>query len=380
MTIPFNKMTVVGNEEKYLLEALHSGKWCGRGSKTLALEKLVKEKCQAKHAFFVTSCTSALEISTLISKIEPGDEVILPSFGFVSAANAVVLRGARPVFADIDLSTWNISLSEVEPLITPKTRAILPVHYAGSTAGIEDLRAVCQAKGIFLIEDAAQSLGAKRGGHPVGSTPWTTCFSLHETKNISAGEGGLIMTDSDELAGRIEIQIEKGTNRQKFFRGQVDKYTWVDRGSSYIASDLLAAVALAQMERLEQITAKRTQLLKIYRETLAEFDGLIHWQELPKGIETNGHVAAFRVNPAIRGVIIKSLRDQGVEATFHYVPLHDSPFAKEQGLLPKTDLPNTRAVSEGLVRLPIFFSMSVDQAHEVAKKTADTLQKTVLRP
>ena len=371
--IEFNRMSVVGNEEKYLLEALYSGKWCGRGPKTIELEKLAKQLCQVNHAFFVTSCSSALEIGTLLAKIGPGDEVIMPSFGFVSAANAIVTRGGRPVFSDIDAKTWNTSLEFVEPLVTKKTKAIIPVHYGGSTAGIEELRSFCKEKRIFLIEDAAQSLGCRRDDKPIGSTPWVTCFSLHDTKNVSSGEGGFIMTDSDELALQIEIQIEKGTNRQKFFRGHVDKYTWVDRGSSYIASDLLAAVGLGQLEQLEKVTKKRRLICAKYREEIGDFGGKINWQFIPQGIETNGHVGAFHVDPKLRTKVIYEFKKVGVGAVFHYVSLHDSPFAKENGFAPAKDLIQTRNISEGLVRLPVFFSMTEQEIDEVISKARSIL-------
>lgn len=365
--IPFNKMSVVGNEEKYLLEALHSGKWCGRGPKTIQLESLVKDLLKVKHCFFVTSCSSALEISCGVAEVGPGDEVILPSFGFVSSANAVVARGATPVFADVNLETWNMEVENVLPLVSSKTKAILTVHYAGSTSGVEGLRKLCKEKNLFLIEDAAQSLGSKKGGSPVGATPWTSCVSLHETKNLSCGEGGLILTDDQEFSERIEIIIEKGTNRQKFFRGQVDKYTWVDLGSSYIGSDLLAAVALAQFEKLNEITEKRLKIYNFVKAELGDLNGRIHWQKLGPGIETNGHLMVFRTDVKLRQKVLEGLKGLGVQAQFHYVPLHNSPFAEAHGLIPKSELKNTQLIWEGLVRLPIFYDMTMDQAGEIAQ-------------
>jgi dTDP-4-amino-4,6-dideoxygalactose transaminase len=377
MNIPFNFSTVVGNEEKYLLEALHSGKWSGRGPKTLALEKLAQSQCQVKHAFFVTSCSSALEVSCLAAGLKPGDEVILPSFGFVSAANAIVMTGAKPVFADIDIHTWNISVETVLPLINSKTKAILPVHYAGSSAHTDELREICKSKNLFLIEDAAQSLGSKRDGKPIGSTPWTTCFSLHDTKNVACGEGGFVMTDDDELAQKIEIMIEKGTNRQKFFRGQVDKYTWVERGSSYIASDLLAAVALGQMEKTAVITEKRIQIEKRFREALREFNGKIQWQKIPSNIVANGHIAAFVVPVQSRSQILFDFKEKGIAALFHYVPLHDAPYASEKGYMPKKDLLNSRKISEGLVRLPLFYSMTDEHVEYICQSAKEILKNNL---
>ncbi len=373
MNIPFNTMTPVGNEEKYLVESLRSGRWCGRGPMTLALEKLAREKCGAKHAFFVTSCTSAMEVACLVANLKPGDEVIIPSFGFVSAANAVLLTGAKPVFADIDASTWNLSRATVEKCLTEKTKAVLSVHYAGSSAGVEDIRKLCLEKNFFFIEDAAQSFGAKRNGKPIGSTPWATCFSLHETKNVSCGEGGFIMTDSDDLAHKIEIVIEKGTNRQRFFRGQIDKYTWVERGGSYIASDLLAAVALAQMEKLDEITARRQQLEKKYKSELQKFSDKIQWQVLPANVETNGHIVAFTVAMEIRDKVLTELKASGVGAVFHYIPLHDAPYAQETGLAPDHVLPNSTHLSESLIRMPIYYSLTDSQLEEVLKITQEIL-------
>ncbi len=351
-------MTVVGNEEKYLLEALYSGQWVGRGPKTLALEKLAARSCGAKHAFFVTSGTAALEVATLLAQLRPGDEVITPSFAFVSSANAIALRGAKPVFADIDKDLWNITTETVEPLLTKKTKAILPVYYGGSSAGADGLRDICKKNNLFFIEDAAQALGAKRDGKLIGSTEYVTCFSLHATKNLSSGEGGLVMTDSDELARRIEIQIEKGTDRQQFFRGQIDKYRWVDIGSSFIASDLLAAVGLGQIEKMMEVTEKRKAICARIQSALKKFEGLISFQVIPKNIETNGHALGFTINSEIRDQILSQYKSLGVQAIFHYVPLHDSPYARTQGFVPGEDLKNTRAISEGLVRLPIYYSMT----------------------
>jgi len=375
MNIPSGKMTVVGNEEKYLLEVLHSGNWVGRGPKTLALEKLAAQACQAKHVFFVTSGTAALEVGTLLAQLKPGDEVITPSFAFVSSANAIALRGAKPIFADIDKNLWNITTETVEPLITKKTKAILPVYYGGSSAGADDLRNLCKKHNLFYIEDAAQALGSKRDGKPIGSSEHVTCFSLHGTKNLSSGEGGLVMTDSDALARKIEIQIEKGTDRQQFFRGQIDKYRWVDIGSSYIASDLLAAVALAQFEKIEEVTKKRKAICAKIQNALKKFEGLISWQNIPKNIETNGHASGFVLDPKIRDEVLQKYKSLGVQAIFHYVPLHDSPYSKEQGYAPKEDLKNTRAISEGLVRLPVYFSMTdaeVDFVISISEKILST--------
>ena len=308
MKIPFNKPTSVGNEEKYLFEVLHSGKWSGRGPKTMALEALAKSVCGSSYAFFVTSGSSALEVGCLLADLKPGDEVIMPSFDFVSAANAVAARGAKPVFADINRETWNIDVSTVEPLLTAKTRAIMPVHYNGSSAGINEFRSLCERRNLFLIEDAAQSFGAKRDGKPVGSSPWVTCFSFHDTKNVVCGEGGMIMTDDRGLAERIEIIIEKGTDRQRFFRGQVDKYTWVSLGASFVASDFLAAIALAQLEKIETITIRRKEIFEEMKSALAEFESKILWQKVPEGVETNGHVAGFVMEPKLRQEFLELLK------------------------------------------------------------------------
>jgi len=366
-------MTTVGNEEKYLIEALRSGNWVGRGPKTLALEKLAASSCKAKHAFFVTSGTAALEVGTLLAQLKPGDEVITPSFAFVSSANAIALRGAKPVFADIDKNLWNITTETVEPLITKKTKAILPVYYGGSSAGADELRSLCKKHNLFFIEDAAQALGSKRDGKPIGSSEYVTCFSLHATKNLSSGEGGLVMTDSDEIAKKIEIQIEKGTNRQQFFRGQIDKYRWVDIGSSFIASDLLAAVALAQFEKINEITEKRKTICAKVQKSLAKFEGLITWQTVPKNIETNGHASGFVINPEIRDEVLEKYKSLGVQAIFHYVPLHDAPYSKEQGFAPKEDLKNTRTISEGLVRLPVYYSMADEEVDFVISTSEKVL-------
>jgi dTDP-4-amino-4,6-dideoxygalactose transaminase len=375
MNIPFSKISCVGNEEKYLLESLQSGKWSGRGPKTLALEKLVTQLCEVKHAFFVTSGTAALEIGALLARLQPGDEVITPSFAFLSSANAIALRGAKPVFADIDKNLWNITVETVEPLITKKTKAILPIYYGGSSAGADDLRKLCKERNLFFIEDAAQALGGKRNGKPIGSSDDVACFSLHDTKNVSSGEGGLITTDSDELAKRIEILIEKGANRQQFFRGQIDKYRWVDIGSSYVGSDLLAAIALAQFERLAEVTEKRKIICSKLKNGFQKFEGKLQWQNIPTNIETNGHLCAFVIDPKIRDQVLSKLKVKGVIATFHYVPLHDAPFAKEMGFDTSKDLVNTRYISEGLIRLPVFYSMNGQEIDYIIDKTSQILSE-----
>lgn len=373
MKIPYSRPAIIGNEEKYVMETLQSGKWSGRGLRTTGLESLVRNMFSVKHAFFVTSGTSALEVGAILSGVGSGDEVIVPSFGFTSTVNCIVGRGATPVFADIDPETWNLSVETVEPLITPKTKALVPIHYAGSVSGIQGLRDLCAKNEIFLIEDAAQSVGARWKGRPVGSTQDVTCFSLHDTKNVAAGEGGLVCTDNDDLALRAEIIIEKGTDRQKFLRGQVDKYSWVDYGSSYVASEILASVALAQIEKLNLITERRVQIWNHYKDVLGSFEGRISFQSFDEGVEHNGHIFGFCVPVEKRDAILADLNASGVGATFHYVPLHSSSYSKKMGWMPGRSLPHTDNLSNSLIRLPIYWSLREPEVHWVSEMTRKIL-------
>jgi dTDP-4-amino-4,6-dideoxygalactose transaminase len=292
----------------------------------------------------------------MVMDIGPGDEVIMPSFNFVSSANAVVRQGARPVFADIDMGTFNLDPEQIEARITPATRGIVPVHYAGQGCHMDVINELAHAHNLWVVEDAAQGVGALYDGQYLGTIGNAGCYSFHVTKNIICGEGGAFLTNDDELARRAEIVSEKGTNRSAFLRGEVDKYTWVDVGSSFIISDLLAALALAQLERVEEITARRVTIWQRYYDELGPLSetGKIILPKLDPKATINGHIFAFcTADPQRRDELLQGLKEKGIGATFHYVPLHSSPFARrhfdEIPSLPVTDL-----VSASLVRLPIY--------------------------
>ena len=359
--IPFNKVVVGEEEKEAVLHVLETGNLGGNGPIGAKLQKNIEEFMGVKHAMLTTSCSDALELAAMALRLNPGDEVIMPSFTFVTTASSFVREGARPVFVDIDEETFNIDPSQIEQHITSRTRAIAVVHYAGQGCEMEKILEIARRYNLDVIEDAAQGLGAKYNGHALGTFGRAGCLSFHVTKNIVAGEGGAFVTNDDDLALRAEIIREKGTNRSRFLRGEVDKYTWVDLGSSFIPSDLLSAVALAQLGKIENIYAQRRSIWEKYQSELA---GLQQRGEIilpcvrPKA-EINWHIYAFRVtDPGQRDYVIEGLKQRGIGATFHYIPLHSSPYAMERWGYQPEDLPITEQVSASLVRLPIYSSLS----------------------
>lgn len=311
--------------------------------------------------------------------LKPGDEVIMPSFTFVSTANAVVLHGARPVFADILPGTLNIDPADVARKITPRTRAIVPVHYSGVSADLKELSDLCEGNGIQIVEDAAQGVDAYYHDKHLGSIGDIGCLSFHDTKNITCGEGGAFLTNSDEIARKAEIIREKGTNRSAFLRGEVDKYTWIDRGSSYIQSDILAAVLEAQWAKRAEIRSLRQSAWNTYNETLLtlEKQGFISRPFIPEYCRTNYHTYFFTVNNADdRDPLLDALKSAGISATFHYIPLHDSPFGIR--LQPDPELlPNTETLSLQLIRLPLFPSITADYP-DFAERAASVIESYFL--
>ncbi|HET8647830.1 MAG TPA: dTDP-4-amino-4,6-dideoxygalactose transaminase, partial [Vicinamibacteria bacterium] len=309
----------------------------------------------AHRVFLTTSCTHALELALLALGIGPGQEVICPSFTFVSTANAVLRTGARPVFADIEERTLGMDAADTARRVTAATAALLPVHYAGLAPDMAALLDLARARGLRVVEDAAQGLGASLDGRPLGTLGDAGSFSFHETKNITCGEGGALAVRDRELAARAEIIREKGTNRSAFLRGEVDKYTWVAEGSSYVMSDILAAVLDAQLDRFDEIAARRAAVAAAYRQRLADWASR-HGVRLlsdPPGRRSNDHLFALLfATGADRDRAMGFLREQGVQASFHYVPLHSSPFARGHGLYPG-ELPVTDRVAATLLRLPL---------------------------
>jgi dTDP-4-amino-4,6-dideoxygalactose transaminase len=371
--IPFNKPCIVGSELIYVGQAVANGHASGDGPFTRRAQKLMEERFGAGRALLTTSCTSALELAALLCDFGPGDEVILPSFTFVSTANAVVLRGATPVFVDIRPDTFNIDERLIEAAITPRTRAIFPVHYAGVACEMDEIMAIARRHRLLVVEDAAQGVFAKYKDQWLGTIGDMGCFSFHETKNFSCGEGGALIINDPALEKRAEILREKGTNRSQFLRGQVDKYTWVDVGSSYVPSDMLAAFLLGQLENMEKITARREDISLRYARMLTPLveSGLIQIPFTPLHCTANHHMFyVMTADLTERTALIDHLRQAGILAVFHYVPLHSSPFAKSLGAV-QPDLPVTDDTSSRLLRLPMYYDLSDHDVTEVAQSVLD---------
>ena len=357
--IPFNKPSIVGREFYLIEEALAKGQLSGDGTFTKLCNARISELTCSRASLLTHSCTAALEMAAILCNLKPGDEVIMPSFTFVSTANAVVLRGATPVFVDIDPKSLNIDPNNVGAAITPQTRAIFAVHYAGFPADMDQLGEIAQAHGLFLVEDAAQALGSTYKGRPAGSLGDMAAFSFHETKNIISGEGGALTVNLASLMERAEIIREKGTNRSRFLRGQVDKYTWVDIGSSFLPGELVAAFLFAQLEQEEVIRRTRLALFNRYRSAFADFEQRervsLPWQS--EYVTGNGHMFYLLMRDiSDRDALIDYLREAKIIAPFHYVPLHSAPAGRLFGRV-NSELPVTDDAHNRLVRLPLYFSL-----------------------
>lgn len=355
--VAFSSPSVTDLEKRYILESLDSRHLAGDGPFTKRCHAWLKDQLKVPHALLTHSCTAALEMAALLLDLQPGDEVIMPSYTFVSTANAVALRGAVPVFVDIRPDTLNIDESLIPYALTSKTKAIFVVHYAGVAAEMDTIQS--RSDGIPIVEDAAQGLYSKYRGRPLGTIGEVGCLSFHETKNVVSGEGGALLTRSPKLASRAEIIREKGTNRSQFFRGQVDKYTWVDLGSSYLPSDLLAALLLAQLERTAEITAQRLELWERYNSELWSLESLgVHRPTIPPECEHNAHIF-YLITRSLeeRTALAIHLKDAGIQAPFHYVPLHSSPAAKRFSRY-VGEMKATNEMSDRLIRLPLYAGLS----------------------
>lgn len=366
-TIPFNRPSLAGNEFRYISAALESGHVSGDGTFTKRCQTFLQEKLGVAGALLTTSCTHALEMAAMLLDIQPGDEVIIPSFTFVSTVNAFVLRGARPVFADIRPDTLNLDEAHVARLIGPRTRAVVPVHYAGVGCNMEALQALAGEQGIAIVEDNAHGLFGRYQGRPLGTFGAMATLSFHETKNFSCGEGGALLINDLRLLERAEILREKGTNRSRFFRGEIDKYSWVDIGSSYVPSDLLAAYLYAQFEAWECIQSKREALWHRYYERLhgwAEANE-VRLPSVPTDCEQSYHMFYLLLpSSEIRQQLIAELKEQGILSVFHYVPLHLSEMGQQFGGR-AGDCPVTETVSDRLLRLPFYNSLAAAQQERV---------------
>lgn len=364
--IYFNIPPVVGNEIEMIQDAIHLRKICGDGKYTHLCNKWFQEKTGAKGALLTTSCTHATELAALLCGIEKGDEVIMPSYTFVSTADAFVLRGAKVVFVDIRPDTMNINENLIEAAITKHTKAIVPVHYAGVGCEMEIME-IAKQYHLYVIEDAAQGVKSEYQGKALGAIGDIGCYSFHETKNFSMGEGGAILLREDDKLELAEIIREKGTNRSKFFRGQVDKYTWVEAGSSYLPSELNAAYLWAQLQNAEEITSNRMAAWNQYYQELKDLSdsGKIELPCIPKECKHNAHMFYIKAKDLQeRTKLIAYLKENGVMAVFHYIPLHTAPAGKKYGIFNGQDMYTTKE-SERLVRLPLYYGITAEDIDRV---------------
>lgn len=375
--IPFNKPYLTGKEGHYIYQAVLSGKISGDGVFTKKCHQWMEEKFGFKKCLLTTSCTDALEMAAILINIEPGDEVIMPSYTFVSTANAFVLRGAKIVFADSRTDHPGIDEASLAALITPKTKAIVPVHYAGVACDMDMIMELAHKHHLYVIEDAAQAIDAYYTGKdgikkPLGSIGHLAAFSFHETKNIMSGEGGMLVINDDEFAARAEIIREKGTNRSAFFRGEIDKYGWVDMGSSFLPSDILAAFLFAQLENLELIQNRRKEIWDQYAKALQALAsaGKLRLPYLPDFASNNAHMFyVVCASLSEREALINKLKGLGVLSVFHYLSLHKSPFYtdKHDG----RELPISDHYSDCLLRLPMYFELSEEEQTLITRSILD---------
>ncbi len=365
--ISFNVPPCVGTEEKYIKDAISKRKICGDGEYTKKCNSWLEEKTGSPKVLLTTSCTHATEMAALLADIQPGDEVIMPSFTFVSTADAFVLRGAKVVFVDIRPDTMNIDEKKIEAAITKKTKAIVPVHYAGVACDMDTIMDIARRHNLLVIEDAAQGVMSSYKGKPLGTIGDYGCFSFHETKNYSMGEGGAILIKNEDMIEPAEIIREKGTNRSKFFRGQIDKYTWVDAGSSYLPSELNAAYLYAQLEQADKIFDDRMNSWNEYYKAFKDIadEGKIDLPVIPEDCEHNAHMFYIKCkNLDERTRLISYAKEHGVMLVFHYIPLHSAPAGKKYGRFAGEDIFTTKE-SERLVRLPLYYGLTSDDRNKV---------------
>ena len=367
--IDFNRPAIVGNELKYIQDAVAQGMLCGDGKYTKLCSEWMKKRFDVNQVFLTTSCTHALEMAAFLCDIQPGDEVIMPSYTFVSTADAFVLRQAKIVFVDIRPDTQNIDETLIEAAITDRTRAICVVHYAGVACEMDAIMEIAERHRLYVIEDAAQGVGSCYRGRRLGSIGHLGCYSFHETKNVISGEGGALLVNDPSLMERAEIIREKGTNRARFFRGQVDKYTWVDVGSSYLPGEMTAAYLYAQLEHGQEINGERLKWWNMYHRALAplEEQGVLRRPCIPEHCTHNAHMYYVLLRSMEeRTRLINKLAEHGIKAVFHYIPLHSSPagmrFGRSAGAMPHTD-----RTSDTLLRLPLYYDLGEEGCREVLR-------------
>ena len=376
MRIPFNRPYATGKEFEYIQQAIASGQLAGDGAFTKKCQEWLRQTTGAKKALLTHSATAALEMCALLLDSTPGDEVVLPSYTFVSTANAFALRGIVPVFVDVRPDTLNIDERLVEAAITPRTKAICVVHYAGVGVEMDPILEIAKRHGLPVIEDSAQGLLSTYKGRPLGGIGSMGAISFHETKNIISGEGGALTVNDARYENRAEILWQKGTNRQAFARGEVDKYTWVDLGSSFLAGELVAAFLWAQVEQAKAITARRLALWDRYHEAFedAEKQGLLRRPIIPAHCTQNAHMY-YLLTPSLetRTRVLKILKEKGIYSVFHYVPLHSSPAGKRFGR-PHGRLPVTEDIADRLVRLPMFMGLNEAEVDEISEAVLGALK------
>jgi len=369
MMIPFNKQNLFGKELEYIKDAFENGKISGDGKYTKLCSQFMEERFNSKKILLTTSCTHALELAVLLADIREGDEVILPSYTFVSTANAFALRGAKLIYCDIREDNLNIDETKIEELITKKTKAIVPVHYAGVACEMDTIMEIAKRHDLIVIEDAAQGVDAMYKDRYLGTIGDFGCYSFHETKNFSSGEGGAISINDEKYVKRAEIIREKGTNRSQFFRGEVDKYTWVDIGSSYLPSDINAAVLYSQFGNIEKINQKRKTIYERYYNGLAELQarGILRLPIVNDYAKTNYHMFYIILNSEQeRDGLMYYLKDNGINSVFHYIPLHESPYSRSR--YGTFNLPVTEDLSKRLLRLPIYYSLDLEEVDYIVGK------------
>ena len=367
MSIRFTQPSLSGKELEYIRQAMEKGRLMGNGDFTKRCQKWIEETLGARKVLLTHSCTAALEMGAILSNAGPGDEVIMPSFTFVSTANAFVLRGATPVFVDVDPVNLNMDPKAVAAAVTGKTKAIVPVHYAGVPCPMDEIVKIAAGCKAMVLEDAAQSLLSTYKGKHAGTFGQAAAISFHETKNVVSGEGGALVVNDPEMLERAEIIWEKGTNRSKFFRGEVDKYTWVDVGSSFLPSELVAAFLMAQLDASRELTDRRLKIWDHYAAKLKPLfdDGTLKGPKIPKDVVHNAHIFFVLTKDAKTAHdLLAYMKEHGVGAVFHYIPLHSSPAGLKYGRS-SGSMKNTEQLADCLVRLPMFSDLTLERADEV---------------
>jgi dTDP-4-amino-4,6-dideoxygalactose transaminase len=375
--IPFNKPFLVGRELDYIARAVALGNLAGDGHFSKSCCRLLEQQLSTPRVMLTPSCTAALEMAALLCDLQPGDEVILPSFTFVSTASAFVRAGARPVFVDIRRDTLNLDENLVEAAITERTKVIVPVHYAGVASEMDRILSIAQAHRLMVVEDAAQAVNSLYRDQALGSIGDLGCYSFHETKNFISGEGGALCVNRPDLVERAEILRDKGTNRQKFFRGQVDKYTWVDLGSAYVPCEMVGAFLFGQLEMMQTISERRRQIYEYYQQSFEPLaaEGILQLPCVPAGCTSNFHLFYLLTrDAATRDGLLAHLNSRGIGAVFHYVPLHSSPMGKKLGC-DSRELPVTDWASACLIRLPFYYTITPDEQAEVVREVSAYLRR-----